>query len=62
MFITQDTGKCVSFEDLVIKGGLFDILPELDNDAYMGQLWHWLQQLPHHWYNGEEETITSEEI
>jgi hypothetical protein len=58
LFITQDAGKYLSFKELVTMGGLFNILPKLDNEAYMGQLWHRFQQLRHDWYDGEEKAVT----
>ena len=62
LLITQDMGICVSFEDLVTKGGLFEILPELGDDSYKTQLWRRLQQLRDNWYCGDEVALTSEEI
>ena len=50
----------VSFGDLDSLGGLFDIVPELAEPGYKGQLLNRLQQLRQLWYN-DEKAVTSED-
>ena len=59
--VIPDAGVTVSFEELVTKGDLFQIAPELEDKAYEKLLWRRLQQLRASWYR-EEEGITSKHV
>ena len=56
-----NAGVTVSFEELVTKGNLFKIMPDLDDKTYKDQLWLRLQQLRALWY-GEAENLTSDHV
>jgi hypothetical protein len=61
LIIDQEAAKTVSFNELDLRGDLFDIMPELDDEIYKGKLWLRLQQLRRQWYR-EEKAITSFEV
>ncbi|OQV04875.1 hypothetical protein CLAIMM_09691 [Cladophialophora immunda] len=51
----------VSMSELITRGGLFQILPELNEEIYKGQLWIRLQQLRQRWYR-RTEAVTAEDM
>ncbi|OAP64879.1 hypothetical protein AYL99_00851 [Fonsecaea erecta] len=57
----SESDGLVSMSQLITAGGLFQILPELDDETYRGELRNRLEQLRHVWYR-EEEAVTAGDI
>jgi hypothetical protein len=59
--IDADSSQRVSFQALVRQGGLFEIIPDLAEEAYGKKLFSRLQQFRQIWYV-DEVAVTTEEI